>query len=104
VDLAKAGLSVNNQTVFVSKKRNLSTGSTLKYDQRFAVDTQKPIDELGVGATRTLRFEVFAKPKLMLLESLSSWDELRAKDDATNLDETSVQGHVVNGTLIFQLF
>jgi kinesin family protein 1 len=100
VDLSKAGLQVNERSVFVSKKRNLSTGSTLKYDQRFTVDTQTPVQELGVGATRVLRFEIYVKPKLMLLESLSSWDELRSKDDANRLDETSTNCHVVNGTFI----
>jgi kinesin family protein 1 len=96
VDLSQAGLHTNKHTVFVSKKRNLSTGSTLKYDQRFTVDSQEPIAKIGYGNTRALRFEIYAKPKLVLLESLASWDELRSHDDATKLDETS-NNHIVNG-------
>src|SRR4030095_8030196 len=85
VDLSKARLHTNERTVFVSKKRNLSTGSTLKYDQRFTVYSQVPIHQLGSGSTRSLRFEIYVKPRLMLLESLASWDELRSHDDAANL-------------------
>jgi kinesin family member 1 len=95
-DLSKAGLYTNERTVFVSKKRNLSTSSTLKYDQRFTVDSQLPIQKIGSGSTRSLRFEIYAKPKLVLLESLASWDELRSQDDAAKLDDTSTN-HIVNG-------
>ena len=95
-DLSRAGLHTNERTVFVSKKRNLSTGSTLKYDQRFTVDSQVPIHQMVSGSSKTLRFEIFVKPKSVLLESLASWDELRSHDDATKLDETS-NNHIVNG-------
>ena len=99
-DLSSAGLHINNRTVFVSKRRNLSTGSTLKYDQRITLEYQPSIHAIGFGQSRSLRFEVFAKPKLMLLESLSSWDELRSQDDAAKLNETSAANHIVNGTCI----
>ena len=102
-DLSRAGLHTNERTLFVSKKRNLSTGSTLKYDQRFTVDSQVPIQKIGSGPARALRFEIYAKPKLVLLESLSSWDELRSQDDATKLDDTS-NNCVVSGISKIRLF
>ena len=95
VNLSKAGLHTNERTVFVSKKRNLSTGSTLKYDQRFTLDSEVPVHQLGYGP-RSLRFEIYVKPKLVLLESLASWDELRSHGDAAKLDETT-NNHIVNG-------
>jgi kinesin family protein 1 len=102
-DLSNAGLHTNDRTVFVSKKRNLSTGSTLKYDQRFTVDGEESVQQLGYGQSRVLRFEIFAKPKVMLLESLSSWDELRSHDDAVALDTASTKNHVVSGTSLSNL-
>lgn len=99
-DLSKAGLHTNDRTVFVSKRRNLSTGSTLRYDQRFTVDTPLPNHQLGTGSTKALRFEIYAKPKLVLLESLASWDELRSRDDSTKLDEASANNHIVSGKMM----
>jgi kinesin family member 1 len=97
IDLSKAGLHTHDRNVFVSKKRNLATGSTIKFDQRFQVDSEIQLDSLGRGPTKTLRVEIFAKPKVMLLESIRSWDELRSHDDAKNLTETTANNHVVNG-------
>jgi len=99
-DLSKAGMHTNDRTIFVSKKRNLSTGSTLKYDQRFTIDGEEHITHIGYGKTKALRFDIFAKPKAMLLESLSSWDELRSQDDSGKLDENTVNNFVVNGNYI----
>jgi kinesin family member 1 len=96
-DLSNAGLHTSDRTIFVSKKRDLSTGSTLKYDQRFTFDSEEHISQLGFGKTKILRFEIFTKPKAMLLESLSSWDELRSQDDAAKFDETTANNFVVNG-------
>jgi len=87
VDLTKANLSTEDRNIFVSKKRSLSTGSTLKYDQRFTVDCPMPIHDVGNGSSRTLRFEIFVKPSTVFLESLKSWDELRIQDEASKFDE-----------------
>lgn len=96
IDFSNAGLRTHDRTIFVSKKRNLATGSTLKYDQRFQVDSDGPIELLGSGNVKTLRIEMFAKPKVMLLESIRSWDELRSRDDAANLNDNSMN-HIING-------
>lgn len=96
VDLAKANLSTEGREIFVSKKRSLSTGSTLKYDQRFTVDCPVPLEDIGSGASRTLRFEVFVKPTTVLLESLNSWDELRSQDEASKF-ELAFGGRTLTG-------
>lgn len=103
-DLSKQGLQTNQRTVFVSKLRNLSTGSTLRYDQRFTIDSQVPLQKMGHGVCRALRFEIYAKPKLMLLESLSSWDELRSGYDAMKWEESSSGNHIVNGASVVNGF
>lgn len=97
IDLSKAGLRSHNRRALASKRRNLATGSTLKYDQRFQIDSDIPLETLGTGPTKSLRVELYAKPKVMLLESIRSWDELRSHDDATNLTGTTAINHIVNG-------
>jgi kinesin family member 1 len=97
-ELGKLRIRSEGKTVLVSVKKNPAGGSTLSYDQRFTVDSDVPLESLGSDGSKSLRFEVYVKPKTMLLESIRSWDELRSRDDAVTLDETSAHAHIVNGS------